>query len=278
MFSGRHLAIASMHKKESVISPLLERSIGVKCILPLQLDTDALGTFSGEIDRYSDPISTVRTKCILGMQESNCDLAVASEGSFGPHPALFFVPAHEEFMMLIDKKNKLEICVRTITQSTNFNHAEIHSQKELNTFIENAQFPSHAIIIKKAKDDLTDLVKGINTHETLQKWYQYFINKYGQFYIETDMRAMHNPTRMGIIHETTLKLIDKLNSTCPICDTPGFGPTDAIKGLPCKLCNAPTNSPLCIIYSCVKCNHKMEKFYPNNKRQEEPMYCDSCNP
>lgn len=90
MFEGRRLLIATQHKKEKIIAPILEKELGVRCFVSSNFDTDALGTFSGEIERSEDPINTVRKKCLMAMQTYDCDLAVASEGSFGPHPSLFF--------------------------------------------------------------------------------------------------------------------------------------------------------------------------------------------
>lgn len=95
MFEGRKLVIATKHQKEQVLSPLLSHSLGVHVIVPNNLDTDLLGTFSGEVERKHDPITTARLKCQWAMDLTNCDLAVASEGSFGSHPAAFFLPANE---------------------------------------------------------------------------------------------------------------------------------------------------------------------------------------
>ena len=91
MFQNRKLVIATKHQKEIVIAPILEKELGVICFINEDFDTDTLGTFTGEIERKLDPISTVREKCIKAMDLSNCDMGVASEGSFGPHPSLFFV-------------------------------------------------------------------------------------------------------------------------------------------------------------------------------------------
>jgi hypothetical protein len=91
-FEGRQLLIATKHNKERVIAPLFEKALGVTCIVPDNFDTDLLGTFSGEVEREQDPLSTARRKCLLAMQQANCDLAIASEGSFGPHPSLFLSP------------------------------------------------------------------------------------------------------------------------------------------------------------------------------------------
>jgi hypothetical protein len=58
MFKGRSLVIAT--KKEKVIAPLLEEALGIVCFVPEDFDTDTLGTFTGEIERKLDPISTAR--------------------------------------------------------------------------------------------------------------------------------------------------------------------------------------------------------------------------
>jgi len=97
-------------------------------------------------------------------------------------------------------------------------------------------------------------------------------------YIETDMRAMYNPSRMKVIERATKKLADKINSLCPNCDNPGFGITDIQQGLPCEMCNFPTRSTLKYIYTCMKCNYEKEEKYPNGKLTEDPMNCDICNP
>ena len=121
MFEDRNLIIATKHKKEDVIAPILEKELGVKCFVSSDLDTDLLGTFTGEIERKEDPVSSARNKCYMAMELTNCDLAIASEGSFGPHPTLFFIPADDEILVFVDKKNGLEIIAREISTESNFN-------------------------------------------------------------------------------------------------------------------------------------------------------------
>lgn len=104
MFQGRKLLIATQHEKERVIAPILERELGVQCIINKGFDTDKLGTFSGEVERTDDPITTARNKCLMAMDLANCDLVISSEGSFGPHPTIYFLPADEKFLVFIDKK------------------------------------------------------------------------------------------------------------------------------------------------------------------------------
>ena len=278
MFKGRNLLIATKHHKEKVMAPILEKELGVKCFLTSELDTDELGTFTGEVERKEDAIATARKKCLMAMELANCDLAIASEGSFGSHPTIFFAHADEEFLLFLDKKNNLEISARELSLETNFNGLEIKTEKELQEFAADANFPSHGLILRKSKADLGDIVKGITTEEQLNQAFTALISQYGTAYVETDMRAMYNPTRMKVIEKATVKLMEKIKSLCPKCETPGFGIVDRKEGLPCEQCHFPTRSTLSYLYSCQKCNFTKEDKYPNGKQFEDPMYCDFCNP
>ncbi len=278
MFEGRKLLIASKHRKEQVISPLVIQELGIKEVLITNFDTDTFGTFSGEIDRKDDPITTVRNKCLKAMELGDYDLAIANEGSFGPHPTLFFCAANEELMILIDKKNTLEITERVISTETNFDAKEIASEDGLFEFCKRVQFPSHAVILRPAENDYRKIFKGIQEVNELKEAYKHLLSTYSSVYIETDMRAHKNPSRMKVIEEVTKKLIEKIKSTCPTCSHPGYSITNAQPGLPCQQCHLPTKSTLSYIYSCVGCGHYEEKKHPRGKSWEDPMYCDFCNP
>ncbi len=278
MFQERKLIIATKHKKESVIAPILEKELGVCCFIDTAFDTDILGTFTGEIERALDPISTAREKCLRAMELNNCDLGVASEGSFGPHPSMFFVNADDEFLIFIDNKNGIEVIVRELSTSTNFNGRQIQNQRELLEFANQTEFPKHGLILRKSKDENIDIYKGITNVEVLKRTFEYLHSRYNSVYVETDMRAMYNPTRMSVIEKATQKLVQKIKSTCPQCQMPGFGITEARKGLECNLCGSPTSSTLSYIYVCQHCKFTKEEMYPNKKTTEDPAYCDYCNP
>jgi hypothetical protein len=278
MFENRKLLIATKHQKESVIAPIFEKELGVRCFVDETFDTDTLGTFTGEVERKLDPISTAREKCLRAMKLSNCDLGVASEGSFGTHPSIFFASADDEFLIFIDTLNNIEVIARELSTSTNFNGKQVQSQKELLEFADQIGFPSHGLILRKSKDENTAIHKGITDLENLKKSFEQLQSKYHSVYAETDMRAMYNPTRMIVIEKATQKLVQKIKSTCPQCQIPGFGITDAKKGLECSLCGSPTNSTFSYIYTCQHCQCTKEEMYPHNKTTEDPMYCDYCNP
>lgn len=269
--------IATMHGKEEVIAPILEKELGVIVERIDGFDTDRFGTFSGEVERKLDPLETARKKCSAASEQYNCSLAVASEGSFGPHPSMFFVPADDEIVVLKDFENNLEIKARLITTQTNFNSGVMTNWQEVERFANMVHFPSHALIAKQSKNGLV-IAKGITKWDDLKTNVEESISAYRQVFVETDMRAMHNPTRMQVIRDATLKLIDTIKHVCPDCEAPGFDVVSVIEGLPCELCGWPTRSTLAYVLNCQKCNYSEERRYPHHKTKESAMYCDRCNP
>ena len=278
LFKNRKLVIATKHKKETVIAPLLEKYLGVHCFVPNDFDTDTLGTFTGEVERKGNALETVRQKCLLAMEQTNCDLGIASEGSFGPHPTIFIDHADDEFLILIDKKNNLEIIVRELSLDTNFNATTVSCFKNLVDLVKTVGFPEHGVILKIAEKEIATVVKGIQSWEFLEKSFYTLAAFSSQVVAETDMRAMYNPTRMKVIEIAAKKLVEKIKSLCPKCNTPGFGIVNVTSGLPCEWCSSPTNSTKSHIYQCQKCNYELEKMFPNDKKAEDPMFCDYCNP
>ncbi|XOV66309.1 MAG: DUF6671 family protein [Fluviicola sp.] len=278
IFSGRTICIATKHGKESVIGPKLKQAIGVEYIVPNHFDTDELGTFSGEVERTLTPIEAAREKCRRAIEQTNCDLAVASEGSFGAHPTLFLVPADEEFLVLLDVKNDIEIVARHLTTETNFGGESVNNWEALKAFTEKSRFPDHAVILKNSEKNWEYIKKGIQNEDELKSAFDTCLSVYGTVFAETDMRAMLNPSRMKAISQATDELIRKIQSKCPKCSIPGFDIKERQAGLPCSNCNMPTRSTLQHVYCCEHCNYEQIEKFPLGKEQEDPMYCDFCNP
>lgn len=278
MFKNRKIIIATKHQKEQVIAPLLEKELGLNCFVDPHFDTDVLGTFTGEIEREFDPVATAREKCLRAMQLNDCDLGIASEGSFGAHPSYFFLNADDEIIIFIDRLNKLEIVAREISTDTNFNARELVTEDELIRFAQEVGFPEHGIILRKSKVEMEDIYKGITDFDVLKNTFKQLIQKGDSVYAETDMRALYNPKRMKVIEKATIKLLKKINSKCPSCQMPGFEITEAVSGLACSQCGAPTNSALYCLYVCKHCKFSEKQMYPEGKKTEDPAFCDYCNP
>ena len=277
-FLGRKLLIATAHQKERVIAPILEQGLKVECFVPTKINTDSLGTFSGEIARTGDVLSTLRAKCTLAMKENPVDLILASEGSFGAHPSSPFLPADYEMVLLMDFHNTTEYKGSFWTMDTNFSASEIKDEEAMVQFMEQIGFPSHGLILRKDAQSFHPIFKGITSVDSLWEHFYYLKKHYNSVYAETDMRALYNPKRMQAIAHATENLIENIRSLCPQCAAPGFSIIKMESGLPCSWCKQPTRSPLYALRSCSVCNFEQKDFEPLDKKVEDPQFCDYCNP
>ncbi|WP_333695628.1 DUF6671 family protein [Flavobacterium sp.] len=276
LFKNRKLLIATQHEKERVLAPLLEQELGVVSWVPSDYNTDKWGTFSGEIPRLDSMKETVKQKCLEGMKHYGFDLGVASEGSFGPHPELFFGSCDFEMLVFIDLKNELEIYESHMSWETNFSVEEIKDWESMTRFSERIQFPTHGLILKSPQSEI--MYKEALNWDDLSYQFQMIQKEFGSVVVETDMRAHRNPTRMQVIAQAGTKLAQAIQSQCPSCGLPGFQITYVEPGLPCEWCLAPTRSPLAFHYSCVRCSHTLVKKFPLGQEKQSPEFCMNCNP
>jgi hypothetical protein len=278
MYKNRRLLIAGIHRKETVIAPVFEQGLQVSCFTNSDYNTDLLGTFSGEIERVGDPLETVRRKCLEAMDASGADLGIASEGSFGPHPSLWFVAADEELMIFMDRRYGLEITARAVSTDTNFDAAIVDSEESLLQFAAKARFPSHGLILRAEKDGERQLYKGITDAKELTDKFHHLLAYGRPVAVETDMRAHFNPSRMQVIRQAAEQLLSKVLSRCPSCAMPGFDVTDVLPGLPCELCGQPTAMTISHLLQCKHCRHLVEKPFPQGYKTADPRWCQYCNP
>ncbi len=277
-FQDRTAVIATMHRKEQVIEPILTQSLGVKVEIPSDFNTDSLGTFTGEIPRPGSQIETARQKARMAMNLTGQTLGIASEGSFGPHPLIPWEASDLELVVLLDLEHQLEIVGQALSTRTNYQQQEISCWSEAKRFAQKAGFPEHGLIVRGLQN-LDRCAKGIITWEALSRTIEEFLrSSKGLIRIETDMRAQYNPTRMLVIEEATRDLVQKIQVPCPQCGCPGFGVTEKRSGLPCSLCRLPTANILKLISQCQKCQYREETKYPEGKMEADPATCSFCNP
>lgn len=282
LFADRTAVIATMHKKEEVISPILARELGINAIVTSDFDTDKFGTFTRETKRRGTQIEAAKFKAEEALNITGETLAISSEGTFGPHPFVPYLSCNREIVMLIDKKHDLEIIGEEFSTETNHSHQIVKSVEAAFEFAQKVGFPEHGLVVmfEETPKDSSEVIKGITTQEKLEEAVSLFLKKSpnGKVHIETDMRALYNPTRMKNIGKATLNLVEKINSLCPKCDCPGFSVTDRKPGLPCGLCNMPTQLTLAVVYQCQKCGFQKDMFFPDGIKQADPAQCMYCNP
>jgi hypothetical protein len=278
IFEGKHLVVATAHKKELAIAPIFQDELGVVCFPAEGLDTDSFGTFSGEVERVSAAVSTARLKCQQAASVTKGHFFVASEGSFGPHPELLFAPIAEEILLFSAPKEGLEIVVKHLSMNTNFGHLETDHISEVLYFASQHLFPSHKLILSTLGENGRVYKKDIGDEFQLTNAFSALMEIGKSIRVETDMRAMNNPTRMTEIGIAAKKLTDKILSACQKCKRPGFGISKRFSGLPCGVCGTPTSTVLKYECVCDGCGFSQFVAPDHNKSFEDPMYCQVCNP
>ncbi|MEA5593567.1 DUF6671 family protein [Rivularia sp. UHCC 0363] len=281
LFRNRVAVLATMHRKERVIAPLLERELGIKVTVP-QFNTDQFGSFTREIKRSGSQIEAARLKVQKVLLLTGESLGIASEGSFAPHPSFPYISCNREVVIFLDRANNLEIIGEELSTDTNFNHTKVSTVKQAFEFAEKVGFPEHGltVMLDENPQSSDEIIKGITTETGLIAAINHSLTKSlnGNVHLETDMRAMYNPTRMKNIEKATYNLLEKIKSLCPKCLTPGFAITKRIPGLPCELCDTPTTLTNTAIYKCQNCGFVKEKLFPDNKQFADPSQCMYCNP
>lgn len=275
LFAHRVAILATMHRKEQAIAPLLEDRLGLTVTVPPGFDTDGFGTFTGEVKRPADQLATARLKAEAALRHTGETLAIASEGSFGPHPQIPFVPCNRELVVLIDQRHGLEMVGECLSTETNYRQQMIGSLLEAETFAAAVHFPSHGVIVRA---DGAVVAKGIITKTELTAAVEQALGQATQVQIETDMRALYNPTRMAVIAQATADLLRAVAQTCPTCHCPGFREVKRWPGLPCELCGTPTLLTACIRYQCQRCGYHCDHPAADLPPQANPSYCPYCNP
>ena len=279
-FANRTVVIATMHRKEQAIAPLLSAALGVDTKVPANFNTDAFGTFTRETKRPADQLATARLKAEAALDLTGETLAVASEGSFGPHPQIPLVGCDRELVLLRDRQHQLEIVGEIVSTETNHRGQTIHSVEEALAFAKSAGFPEHGMVIMSASAQQPEgaVAKGIITEPALAAAVAQTLNQSpeGKAHIETDMRALYNPTRMRAIAQATQDLIRKIQQLCPNCQFPGFSIVQSRPGLPCSLCGAATLLTLAVVYQCQHCQFQQVQSFPS--RFADPANCFCCNP
>jgi len=190
-----------------------------------------------------------------------------------------FVPFNREIVLLLDAREGLEICGEYSGSDTNYAQKLVSEWAEAEQFALSARFPGHFLVVRPDHDLHGAVIKNISTWESLREAFAHSMaaSASGKVYLETDMRAHANPTRMQNIKKATEDLVRLLGQQCPACGAPGFKVAERQSGLPCEWCGLPTRETVASIYRCLSCGFSREEREPPDKKASAGG-CDNCNP
>lgn len=278
-WKNRPCVLATMHHKEKVIAPLLQRELGISVTVPPNFNTDQFGTFTRNIARVGNQLEAARKKARSAMEQTGFDVGVASEGSFGSHPSLPFLASNLEIIVLIDNRYDIEVVGHYRTSKIQAQGQMVYTPEEATAVARSWGFPDQGVIVRLSEKSNRHIYKDIITIDNLeavskQLLSQWFVTR---IFLETDMRAHRCPGRMESIERATLDLITNCQSVCPTCATPGYVITNTVTGLLCSQCHLPTDVVKETIHSCRKCSHQEHKPI-TDRTFAEPRDCPWCNP
>ena len=264
-----------MHGKERVIAPALA-ALGLTCLPSPAAATDRFGTFTRDIGRAGNQTDALLAKARAGFVLAPlADFAVASEGAFGPHPEIPFIASNLELAGMVERTSGQAVIGRHLTTDTNFRQAEAGSWGEVEVFAQAIGFPGHALVVMGSRDGPV-LAKGVTETDALKALCLARFELGAPVWLESDMRAHANPTRMDAVAAATADLVRRLQARCPACAYPDWTPRTAA-GRPCAWCNGPTNEAWTEVYLCGACGHRAEQRIAPD-RKADPGHCPSCNP
>ncbi len=277
-YRGRTAALGTKHGKERAIAPPLARRLGLS-VTVAAFDTDMLGTFTGEVERPGTPRETVLLKARRGAETARVPIGIASEGSFGPHPSLPWLPCGQELLAFVDLESGLRVVESRISLRTTHGQTTARDLDAAGAFLRRIGFPRQAVIVRPNLGD-GPLLKGVAEPAAVAAAIRdaAAASGDGTARIEVDMRAHLNPVRMGEIRRLAARLAKRLATPCPACGRPGFGGDGPVPGLPCGWCGTPTAAPLGERWTCPSCGHGEVRTRPDRPSVADPGQCGECNP
>jgi hypothetical protein len=280
-YQNQAVAFATMHGKEKAVAKAFARQLAASITVPMGIDTDALGTFTGEVPRAGTIIEAARAKALLAMKVTGLKRGLGSEGSFGPHPYIPFIPRDVEVLLFVDQGNDIEICETLMTHRTNYRKVTCRPGEDISDFLKSIRFPQHAVVVTPSAPTTEMLpIKGVNSAAGLTQAILRAAHASSDRAVQivTDMRAHLNSTRMAVIRALANRLARRLATRCPECGTPGFGVVGIARGVPCGLCGEPTKMAFAEIRRCAKCSLETSTRIKRVPETADPGTCQHCNP
>lgn len=275
LFSGRQLAITSLHKKEEIIAPIMQKYLGLEPVPVVSIDTNKFGSFEQVNSREKSPEDTIVAKCLSGMNLHQLSCGIATEASFFPDPNFPLRTIHEELIVFIDAEHDIRIIEALVSLDTICFSQQVHSKMKLYELLKQIDFPNQAVFLSWE----SFIKQAQKTHCSSWKEVEMVLKKFASDAIDlqvtSDQRACYNPTRMAVIESVTHQLAERLLRLCPHCSFPGFGKVGTKKGVPCSHCGIPSPFVMHEVLACDKCKHTE---YQLIRSAIDPAYCNYCNP
>jgi hypothetical protein len=277
-YANQRIGLATLHAKERAFAPPFRRMLGADVVVAPRIDTDTLGTFSGEIQRKDELVETALVKAEMAFATLDVDCAIASEGSYGPIDRVPLRSGGVEIMAFVDRKRGVRMVETMLTHRTNWRMWRFRPGDPLvPAAAKSLHFPEFGLFVMKNSDYGTP-VKGLQTVDEVVAAVDREAKRSddGLALMIADMRAHRNPARMKVLRALGSKLARRLARLCPKCGAPGFGHIDSRRGLPCGGCGQPTHYAHFEIDGCHACGHATARPRKDGLKVAPKLACQPC--
>lgn len=205
--SSSPILIATMHGKEAVLAPALA-DLGFHVLLPDGYDTDALGTFSGDVRRPGTAVEAALEKARRACDVTGIPRAIASEGSYRPCQKSFPGARNAELLAFVDREAGVEFVECMTDVPTRLVQGRVRPDLDdpaVQALLGSMDWPATRAMVTPADPGLgvmpAHVYKGIDTAESLATALRSCaaLSDDGCAHLETDLRAHMNPSRMASV-------------------------------------------------------------------------------
>ena len=295
-YVGARAALATRHGKLPLVALPLWSVLGVTTV-QVDADTDALGTFSGEVPRVGSAVATAQRKARLAMEATGLPLGLGSEGSINDPWGLGLGVVDREVVVLVDDERGISVAGRATSTSVVAVATTVAPNEPIEDLLRRANVPPHHLIV--CPDGLAPVLpstgdgqpgapnpawqlattKGIGDVAGLQSAIARAAaaSPHGRARVESDLRAHCCPSRRPVIAAAARDLATRLASHCPGCGSPGWGVEGLIAGRDCAWCGGPTDEPVAERWQCPSCP-TTEVQPVDGAEAGDPGRCPRCNP
>jgi hypothetical protein len=271
------IALATKHGKFAQIAPWFEQLSEFELVLA-EIDTDQFGTFSGEIPRTLSPRDAAIAKARAGAEWAGSDFGLASEGSVGPHPQFPWVNADHEVLALVCLSRDFAVVESFVSTEIFAKSESITASDQLEGIGQRFDLPQNAAIVSWRFGNQVEVRKGLTDAAELESLLAELLAQGASaIKVESDLRAMHSPSRQRNIEQCAQRLVARIASRCPGCNEIGWGRIGFEYGLPCGDCfeivEAAAHSER---FGCVACDHT--ETISLGLETIDAARCNYCNP
>lgn len=278
-------AVATRHRKTRPMARVLGGPGGLR-LRTVDVDTDAYGTFTGDVPRRGTPVETALAKARAGLDRSGRRLGLASEGAFAPHPVAGIVTLQLEVVALVDDGTGLQVVGRASDLAPWARRHVLHPA--------DLDAPGAWLARNMADDGQRWVVRpsdprgeapGAGIAKGLRGAAEVVVaarraaacSASGEVVVESDLRAHVCPRRLPVLVRAAADLAARLARRCDVCGSPGFGRDRVLTGAPCGWCRRPTEVPTASVDRCPACGHEVTTVLADGE-WADPGRCGYCNP